>query len=164
MTEATGNAAVRVDRARRLVAARREAVWRALADPGLYAAWIAPGDMTARVEAYDLREGGAYRVVLSYARGGTGKTTAGSDVAEGRFVEVSPPARLVQTVRFDSPDPAFAGEMRVAWTLAEVAGGTEVTVEATDVPPGITAEDHAAGLSASLGNLARLVEGGLSRR
>ncbi len=36
------------------------------------------------------------------------------------------------------------------------ADGTLVTIEATDVPPGISPEDHAVGLASSLENLAGL--------
>lgn len=155
----------RVDRASRVVAAPRPVVWQAFAEAGLLARWLPPEGMTCRVEVFEPRTGGAYRLVLSYLGGGAGKTTSDSDVTEGRFVGVTPPVRIVQTVRFRSSDPAFAGEMRVAWTLSDAPEGTRVAVEASDVPPGISPEDHAAGLDSSLANLARLVEGGgFSRR
>ena len=95
---------------------------------------------------------------LTYEGEGDGKSTADSDVVEARFVELVPDVRVVQAVEFVSDDPAFAGTMTMTWSLEPVDGGTLVTIRADDVPPGISAEDHAAGMAASLRNLARFVE------
>ncbi len=59
---------------------------------------------------------------------------------------------------FASDDPAFAGTMTMTWAVQAVGGGTRVEITADDVPDGISADDHAAGLSSSLDNLARHVE------
>lgn len=48
--------------------------------------------------------------------------------------------------------------MTMTWTLEPEAGGTMVTVTAEDVPTGVRAEDHEAGLASSLANLAGPVE------
>lgn len=149
---------MRVDEASRTVGAGPDAVWHALTDPHQVAQWLPPNDMTGDVETYDVRPGGAYRMTLRYAAGGNGKSTEDSDVVSGRFVEVVTRARLVQTADFVSDDPAFAGTMTMTWTLRAVADGTEITVQATDVPPGISPEDHAEGLASSLANLAALLE------
>ena len=66
----------------------------------------------------------------------------------------------MQAFRFESDDPAFAGTMRMTWTLRPTGGGTELTVRAEDVPDGIRREDHLAGLNASLANLAAFLERG----
>ena len=86
-----------------------------------------------------------------------GKSGAGTDVVDAHFVELTPDVRVVQTVVFDSPDPAFAGTMTMTWELHKVDGGTEVVFRADDVPDGISAEDHAAGMNASLDNLTRFL-------
>jgi Activator of Hsp90 ATPase homolog 1-like protein len=65
-----------------------------------------------------------------------------------------PNKRMVQEVDFVSDDPAFAGTMRMTWPLTPVDGATLVEFIAEDVPDGISAEDHASGLSSSLSNLA----------
>jgi len=39
-----------------------------------------------------------------------------------------------------------------------ISGGTEVTIGAFDVPPGISAEDHARGIASTLANLAAFLE------
>jgi hypothetical protein len=46
----------------------------------------------------------------------------------------------------------------MTWAVTAVDGGTRVDFIAEDVPEGISAEDHAAGLESSLANLAAYVE------
>lgn len=43
----------------------------------------------------------------------------------------------------------------MTWLLPDVDDGTRVEIRADDVPPGISAEDHAIGRAASLRNLAK---------
>ncbi len=143
-----------------MIAADRGAIWAALVDPSAVVAWLPPHDMTGRIDAWDARPGGRYAMTLTYAEPGPGKSTADSDVATGRFVELVPRERFVQEVEFASDDPAFAGTMRMTWMLRPTDAGTEVSIRADDVPPGISAEDHADGLAASLAQLAAFVEGG----
>src|SRR5512142_2494501 len=116
--------------------------------------------MTGRFERFDARPGGSYRMVLTYsdASGAPGKATADSDVVEARFVDIVPGERVVQAVDFVSDDPAYAGTMTMTWEIAAVEAGTRVDIVAADVPDGISAADHAAGLSSSLANLAGYVE------
>ena len=45
--------------------------------------------MTSRVHAFDGREGGSFRISLTYdGQAGTGKTTAHTDTFHGRFVKL----------------------------------------------------------------------------
>ena len=135
-------------------------VWAALVDPEALLVWLPPAGMTARFERFDARPGGSYQMVLTYsdASGAPGKATADSDVVEARFVDIVPGKRVVQAVDFVSDDPAYAGTMTMTWEVAAVETGTRVDIVAEDVPDGISAEDHAAGLSSSLANLADYVE------
>jgi hypothetical protein len=64
------------------------------------------------------------------------------------------PNCVVQAVAFVSDDPRFAGAMTMTWELFGVQSGTTVEIRADDVPDGISADDHAAGLASSLENLA----------
>ncbi|MEH0970692.1 hypothetical protein V6U77_06090 [Micromonospora sp. CPCC 205546] len=48
--------------------------------------------------------------------------------------------------------------MTMTWSLAAAGAGTEVSVTATDVPPGIDQADHEAGRASSPANLASYVE------
>jgi 8-oxo-dGTP diphosphatase len=150
----------RTDLANLLIHADREAVFAALTDPGALVAWLPPKGMRGRFERFDLRDGGSYRLVLTYddAAGAPGKTDAASDVAEVRIARVVPGDSVEQLVDFESDDPAFRGTMRMTWSLRDTAEGTLVQFEARDVPSGIRARDHAEGLTSSLANLAAYLE------
>jgi hypothetical protein len=65
---------------------------------------------------------------------------------------------VVQAVEFVSDDPSYAGTMTMTWAITAVDTGTRVEIRADDVPDGISAEDHAAGLASSLANLAAYLE------
>lgn len=151
----------RTDRASRVIAAPLEQVFAAFVDADALTAWLPPRGMTARFERFDPRPGGSYRLVLTYAEAplSGGKASADTDVVEARFVEVVPNGRVVQAVDFVAADPAFAGTMTMTWSVTAVNGGTRVDITADDVPDGISAEDHAAGLESSLANLAAYLEG-----
>jgi len=82
----------------------------------------------------------------------------GSDVVEARFVEFVPNVRVVQEIDFESNDPAFAGPMRMTWSLAPFQPELKLPSPAKNVPDGIAKEDHAMGLRSSLENLAAFVE------
>lgn len=150
----------RTDTASRVIAAPPERVYAAFVDPRALIAWLPPDGMSGRFERFDAHPGGSYRMILTYAdaSGAPGKATADSDVVEGRFLDVVPGARVVQAVDFVSDDPTYAGTMTMTWEVTPVDAGTRVEIRADDVPDGITAEDHAAGLVSSLANLAAYLE------
>ena len=122
--------------------------------------WLPPAGMTGRVLEYDFRDGGRYRIELRYAdeTSASGKTTGDTDVTGGRFVQLVPGRRIVQSVEFESSDPAFAGEMTMTWSFEPAPEGALVTITADNVPGGISQADHDAGLRSSLDNLAGFVE------
>lgn len=134
-------------------------VYRALADPEAVAKWLPPDGMTARVEQFDLKEGGAVRIELAYddASGAPGKTTGGTDVVTGRFTEVEKGVRIVQEISFDSDDPAYGESMSMSWEITAQGMSTLVVFRAEGVPDAISADDHRAGLESSLANLAAYV-------
>jgi uncharacterized protein YndB with AHSA1/START domain len=158
MTDA--NSAARTQTSR-VIQAPREALYRAFTDPGALAVWLAPGEMTGKVHAFDVRVGGGYRMSLFYPASEQvyrGKTAEREDRFTARFVELTPPTRIVQAIAFDSVDPAFSGEMTMVVTLEDKEGGTEVTVVFEHIPSGIRPEDHEAGCRSSLEKLARYLE------
>lgn len=147
----------RTDRAELVIAAPREQVYAALLDPAALETWLPPNNMRGRVLEFDARPGGGFRMELTYLDGGQGKSSAHSDITEVTFVEFLPARQVVQHVVFDSEDPAFAGTMTMTWSLLETQDGTLVEIRADNVPPGISKDDHAAGLAASLDNLSAYV-------
>jgi uncharacterized protein YndB with AHSA1/START domain len=150
----------RTDRASRVVEAPVARVFHALVDRDALEAWLPPEGMTGRFERFDPTPGGGYRLVLTYADAtdAPGKSSAGSDVVEARFVDIVVDERVVQAVDFVSDDPAFACTMTMTWTVRSLGEATRVDITADDVPDGISAADHAAGMSSSLDNLARHLE------
>lgn len=150
----------RTDTASRVIAAPPDRIYAALVDAEALTAWLPPEGMSGAFERFDARPGGSYRLVLTYAdaSAAAGKSTADSDIVEARFVELVRDARVVQAVDFVSDDPANAGTMTMTWELTPLDAGTRVDIRADDVPAGISAEDHAAGLGSSLRNLAAYVE------
>lgn len=151
----------RTDIASRVIATTPARAYAALIDPDALAAWLPPTGMRGRVERFDARPGGSYRMELTYEdpADAPGKATADSDVVEARFVDLVPDERVVQAVDFVSDDPRFGGTMTMTWTVTATEPGTRVEVRAENVPVGISAEDHAEGLAASLANLAVYLEG-----
>jgi uncharacterized protein YndB with AHSA1/START domain len=156
----------RTDTASRVIAAPPERVYAAFVNPDALVAWLPPEGMSGRFERFDPRPGGSYRLTLTYAdaSGAPGKATADSDVVEARFVDIVPGVRVVQAIDFISDDPAYAGTMTMTWEVTAVGASTRVEIRADDVPDGISAEDHAAGLASSLANLAAYVQNGAGDR
>ena len=150
----------RTDRASRVIDAPVAHVFEALLDRDALEAWLPPSGMAARFERFDPTPGGSYRLVLTHAdpTNAPGKSSADSDIVEARYVEIVRDERLVQAVDFIADDPAFAGTMTMTWAVEASTGGTRVEITAEGVPDGISAEDHAAGMTSSLDNLARYVE------
>lgn len=150
----------RTDRVGRLIAAPPASVYDALLDRKSLEAWLPPDGMGGRIERWDPRPGGGFRMVLTYLdpADSPGKTSDATDVVDVEFTELVPPERVVQQAVFEADDPSYAGTMTMTWNLEAAGSGTEVTVTATDVPPGIGQADHEAGIASSLANLASYVE------
>ncbi len=61
--------------------------------------------------------------------------------------------RVVQAVNLVSNAPRYAGTMTMTREAASVDVATRVDIRAENVPPGISAEDHAVGRDSSLASL-----------
>jgi uncharacterized protein YndB with AHSA1/START domain len=141
------------------VSAPRARVYRAFIDAKAIATWMVPTGMTSQVHAFEGREGGRFRISLTYdAPTGVGKTTAHTDTFHGRFVKLVPNERVVEVVEFETADPALRGEMTITITLADADGGTEVLAVHDGLPRGVPPADNEAGWRSSLAKLAALVE------
>ena len=154
--------AKRVDSGSKLIRASASTIYRAFSTPDAMETWLPPQGMTGSMLAFAFREGGMYRLRLTYRepRHVPGKTSQDADEVEVRFVKLVADERIEQAVKFNSKDSAFSGEMRITWTLESLPSGTLVTVSCEDVPPGIRPEDHQAGLESTLKNLAAFAERG----
>src|SRR5262249_59573875 len=134
----------RTDQARRIIPVTPERLCRALTDPAELTQWLPPQGMSGRFERFDFREGGGYRMILSYdapPAGTSGKTSANEDVVDLRFTQIELHRRIVQVVDFRSDDPAFSGPMTMTWMLRPADGGTEVRIVAENVPERISGAD-----------------------
>lgn len=153
----------RTDHAERLIRAPASTIYAALIDPNAVTAWLPPEGMKGLVLAFEPWAGGSFRMALTYAAPDEtthGKTSDDTDVVSGRFVLLEADRRVVQETQFQSDDPALAGTMRLIWALDPVLDGTHVSITCENVPEGISREDHDAGLSSTLANLAHFTEQG----
>lgn len=98
--------------------------------------------MTCHVHEFDAREGGSFRISLTYdAPTATGKTTAHTDTYHGRFVKLVPNEQVAEVDEFETTDPALQGEMTITITLADAEGGTDVLGVHQGLPSGASAAD-----------------------
>ncbi len=141
--------------------APRAVVYRALVDPFKVARWMVPDGMSSEVHQFEAHEGGVFRISLTYnAPAGKGKTSAHTDTYHGRFVKLVPDELVVETVEFDTADPAMQGAMTITFSLSDAQGGTELRSVHENVPRGISPAENEAGWRMSLAKLAALVEHG----
>jgi uncharacterized protein YndB with AHSA1/START domain len=143
----------------RRIRAPRAAVYRALLDADAIAAWRVPAGMTSVVHEFDVREGGSFRVSLTYVEPtSAGKTVAQTDTYHGYFATLVPDEQVVEVLEFETVDPELLGEMTITTTLVDVDGGTDVVVVHEGLPRGVSVVDNEIGTRMSLDNLATLVE------
>jgi uncharacterized protein YndB with AHSA1/START domain len=136
-------------------------VYAALTDPAAIQKWRVPQGMTSQVHSFDAREGGAFRVTLTYAiTGEQGKTSSNSDTYHGRFVRLVPDRLVIEAIEFETDDPGMKGEMKITCRLTETPGGTELHALHENLPPGLSPADNEIGWRMALDNLKKLVEGG----
>ena len=109
----------------RHIRATRAVVYRALLDPKAVQQWMVPDDMTSHVHSFDAREGGAFRISLTYnIPTAAGKTTAQTDAFHGRFIKLVPDTEVVEVVEFETDDPTMQGSMTITYRLADADDGT----------------------------------------
>jgi uncharacterized protein YndB with AHSA1/START domain len=147
----------------RIIKAPRKAVYKACLDPGALAKWRVPDNMTAQVHVFEAREGGTYRMSLTYRdpqQSPGGKTSEDTDSFQGRFVELVPDEKIVEAIEFESHDPGFAGQMKMTTRLADTKDGTAITILFENLPAGVRPEDNETGSRQSLQKLAALLETG----
>lgn len=141
----------------RVLSAAPSAVYAALLDPDAVARWMVPDGMRSVVNQFDPREGGDFRITLTYDEPtGSGKTTPQSDSYHGTFVRLVPDREVIQEMEFDSDDSSMRGRMRLELFLQKAGDGTLLSVEHHDLPPGVSAADNDIGWSMALDKLEQL--------
>ena len=179
--------AMRSTRVSQHVRASRPAVYRALLDADAIARWRVPDGMTSQVHEFEAREGGSFRVSLTYDTAGSsgdtaessgdtgkssgdagessgdtgkssGKSAAHTDTYHGHFRKLVPDEQVVEVIEFETTVPEFAGTMTMTTTLTDADGGTDVLVVHEGIPAGVSAADNETGTRMALEKLAHLVE------
>lgn len=151
----------RTHRITRDILAPPRAIYRAFLDGEAASSWRAPKGTAARVERFDPRIGGGYRMAFVVSEGSVdlGSASVREDVLEGRFVDLLPDSRIIEEVRLNSDDPQFAGTMTITTMIEQAKGGaSKVTILAENVTSGSGNERHFEGMRSTLRNLANLVE------
>ncbi|NUP45872.1 MAG: SRPBCC family protein [Catenulispora sp.] len=145
----------------RFIRAPRAAVYRALLDAEAVQRWMVPDGMTSEVHSFEGRQGGTFRISLTYEDPSeSGKTSGRTDTFHGTFTELVPDTKVVQAVEFETDDPALAGEMTITYELRDADGGTELAGRHENLPPGVSPADNELGTRMSMDKLAQLVEQG----
>jgi uncharacterized protein YndB with AHSA1/START domain len=138
-------------RLRRILPARRAAVYRALSDPGELAKWWGPRGFTAPSVVFDPCVGGSYRIAMQPPDGDL-------FYLSGEFREVDPPAHLAYTFRWDPPDPDDRQTV-VTLSLQDRGERTEVHLTQGEFATEERRALHEAGWIDSFGRLERVLGG-----
>ncbi|MFE2041224.1 SRPBCC family protein [Streptomyces sp. NPDC059477] len=148
-------------RVSRHVNAPPSAVYRALTDPEAVVRWRVPEGMSGEVHEFEAREGGHFRVSLTYdAQDEAGKSGGHTDTYHGHFARLVPDERVVEVLEFETDDPALRGAMTLTTTLVPAGSGTDVVIVHEGLPDAVSTADNETGTRMALDQLARLVEGG----
>lgn len=130
-----------------------------LLDPEAISRWRVPAGMSAQVHTFEPREGGRFRVSLSYdAPGKTGKTSGRTDTYAGRFLTLVPDRLVVEEIEFESEDPVLGGVMIFRTELHDAVGGCEVITIHEGIPDAVSPADNETGTRMALANLAALFD------
>ena len=146
-------------RATRHIEAPRHEVYRALIDADAISRWKVPDGMTIQVHEHDAREGGRFRISLTYdGIQGEGKTSARADTYHGHYATLVPDEKVVEVNEFESKDPAMRAPMTISITLADEDGGARLVAVHEGLLASVPAADNELGWEESLAKLAALVE------
>ena len=141
------------------VRAPRPSVYRAFLDADAVAKWRVPAGMSSHVHEFDAREGGSFRVSLTYdTPDAAGKSAAHTDTYRGHFVRLVPDQQVVEVFEFETADPGLRGTMTMTTTLTDVGDGTDVVIVHEGIPDSVPTADNEMGTRMALANLAKLVE------
>lgn len=148
-----------VTRIQRTFKTSPHAVYRALTEATAIQKWRVPDGMRSEMHAFDAREGGAFRISLIYDDvDAQGKSSAHTDTYHGRFVTLIEDELVIETMEFETDDPAMQGVMTTTYEIEMAENGATLSATHEGVPPGVAPEDNEAGWRMSLDKLAALLE------
>ena len=134
-------------------------VYNALLDPQLIARWRVPTGMSCHIHQFEAKEGGAFRISLTYDEpSAAGKTTSHTDTYHGRFEELVPNHRVVESLEFETPDFRMHGLMRITTELTPERSGTRLSAVHENLPSGVSPSDNEEGWRQSMAKLAALLQ------
>jgi uncharacterized protein YndB with AHSA1/START domain len=139
---------LKLERTIRTDRARAFAAW---TKPELLRQWSAPDGMTIPEGQLDLRAGGRWSVVMLEPNGTRHE-------AFGRYIEVTPPKRLVYTHAWKEGNGS-SPETTVSVEFFEVPGGTRVVLTQEGFASPQARDGHDKGWSSALDNLEKLFAG-----
>src|ERR1039457_5065815 len=116
-------------RSARRINAPRADIYRALIDAQAIATWRVPHGMTSHVHEFDAREGGSFRISLTYdSPTGTGKTDAHTDTFSVHFVKLVTNEQVVEVLDVVTTNPVLLAQMTITTSLEDADGGTDFLV------------------------------------
>ena len=139
-------------RVSRVIKAPPERLYQAFLDPDALVKWMPPNGFTARVHKMEPRVGGSFRMSFSTIN------RSWTQYFGGKYLELVPNKKIVNTDKFETEDPNMQNEMTVTITFTPVKGGTEVVVVQENIPKGPAADGAPEGWKQSFDNLQRLCE------
>lgn len=129
-------------------------VWHALSDQETLKKWFCPGTRTCRLDHYEFREGGAFKLAFEPTEDdGFG----GPSPAHGVFQQIVARQKVVMTWNWDFPDQDNGPESRLVLHLDETPKGTRVTLIHEGLPNKESVEGHQGGWQTVLPKLERLL-------
>lgn len=112
-----------------------------------------PADTTCRVQPFDSREGGLFRISLTHdARSGAVATSAGGAGTTVTFGKLGTNERVVESPAVETTDPTLRGELTVTTTPTDAHDGTDVLIADEGNTRGASTADNETGTRMSLAN------------
>jgi uncharacterized protein YndB with AHSA1/START domain len=133
----------------RVLPAPPSRVYALLTTPDELAKWWGPAGFTTPEIELDLRVGGHYRFTMAPPEGEPFHLS-------GEFLDIAAPSRVVNTFRWDEPDPDDR-ETVVTLTLRDIGGATELSLSQGEFATEARLALHRDGWSESLEKLCTLL-------
>ena len=150
----------RISKNAKIIKATIENVYNAFTKRKALEFWLAPNEMTGKIHDFDLKVGGGYDMSLFYTDNKiAGKTSGNEDRFLAKFIELKPYEKIIQTIKFQSDQSKFKGEMIMEVYFDEIENNiTQVTIIFKNIPVGVSVRDNEMGTEQSLEKLTHYIE------